>query len=136
MRLVLDAEAVQALVDPGHSARAHVRQSLTAAERLERDVVVPAVVLAGLYRGRSRSSGVDAALARTEVDVVDTDRGLARNVGGLLHQADMGSEHLVDAHVVACALPTGGVVLTGDARDCERLAAGLVHVQVVALRPG
>jgi hypothetical protein len=39
-----------------------VRAALAAAERLGREVIVPAVVLAALYRGRGHSQLVDAAL--------------------------------------------------------------------------
>lgn len=96
-------------------------------------MVAAAVTLAEVYRGRDREQQVDAALARAGVKVVPTDRGLARTVGRLLHQAGAGSEDLVDAHAVALAMNFGGVVLTGDPHDLERLAAGLAHVTIVAL---
>lgn len=53
----------------------------------------------------------------------DTDRLLARLVGGVMAAADAGSEDLADAHVVAVAVEVGGgVVLTGDARDLALLS--------------
>jgi hypothetical protein len=54
----------------------------------------------------------------------DTDRTLARLVGGVLSGAKQDSAQIVDAHVVAVAVERGGgVILTGDVADLERLAA-------------
>lgn len=54
----------------------------------------------------------------------NTDRSLARLVGGALHAAGLGSRAIVDAHVVSTAAEAGGgVVLTGDQKDLEQLAA-------------
>jgi predicted nucleic acid-binding protein len=129
-RLVLDAEAVSRLAHPG--GRGEVKAAMAAALRLRRDVVVPAVVLAELYRGPKHDSVVDALLARvTAIAVRDTDRALARLVGGVLSAAGAGSEDMVDAHVVATAVEAGGgTLLTGDADDLERLAAAYPYVHV------
>jgi hypothetical protein len=63
----------------------------------------------------SRASGIR---------VRDTDRPLARLVGGVLAGAKADSRYLADAHVVAAAVETGGgVVLTGDPDDLASLAA-------------
>lgn len=131
-RLVLDAEAVSALGDPGSGGCDHVRAALTAADRLGRDVVVTCVTLAELYRGRNRSQVVDAMLSREAgVALRDTDRSFARLVGGVLVAAGAGSELLADAHAVAAAVETGGgVVLTSDVADLERLAAPYPNIQV------
>ncbi len=51
----------------------------------------------------------------------------------MLSGAAAGSEDLADAHVVAAAVETGGgVVLTGDPDDLQRLAAGYRNIQVEA----
>jgi predicted nucleic acid-binding protein len=122
--LVLDAAAFDRLVEGDGSI--HVRAALEAASRLGRDVIVPAVVLAELYRGHQRSHELDALLARERgISIRRTDRVLARLVGGLMSAAGVGTEHMVDAHVVAVAAEHGGgVCLTGDTDDLERLAAG------------
>ena len=61
----------------------------------------------------------------------DTDRTLARIVGGILASASAGSEDLADAHVVALAVEKGGgLVLTGDPDDLQRLAAAYRDVVV------
>jgi predicted nucleic acid-binding protein len=128
--LVLDAEAVSRLAHQGR--RAEVKAAMAAALRLRRDVVVPAVVLAELYRGPKHDAVVDALLAReTAIAVRDTDRALARLVGGVLSAAGADSEDMVDAHVVATAVEAGGgTLLTGDADDLERLAAAYPYVHV------
>jgi predicted nucleic acid-binding protein len=100
---------------------------MRAAERLRRDVTVPTVTLAALYRGAARSAELDAMLSREEPNGLrlrDTDRHFARLVGGVLAEARMGSEHLADAHAVAAAVEVGGgVLLTADHKDLARLAA-------------
>lgn len=99
---------------------------MTAAVRLRRDVVVPTVILAELYRGGGHNQFVDSLLAREEEAIVlrDTDRSLARLVGAVLAAAHAGSEDIADAHVVAAAVEGGGgVILTSDSSDLTRLAA-------------
>jgi hypothetical protein len=66
-----------------------------------------------------------SVLAReTGIRVRDTDRPLARLVGGVLTGAKADSRHLADAHVIAAAVEAGGgVVLTGDPDDLASLAA-------------
>jgi predicted nucleic acid-binding protein len=126
MIVALDSEAVSALAGRDTPAKRKVRQALTAAVRTRSDVVVPTVVLAELYRGAGRVQLVDALLSRHEhaIDTRDTDRALARFVGAVLHAAGAGSEHIVDAHVIAIAAEAGGgVALTADADDLIRLAA-------------
>jgi len=130
--LVLDAAALSALARPRGQRFREVRAALEAARRLGRDVVVPAVVLAELYRGPGHSQIVDACLSReTGITVQETDRSFARLVGGVLTAARTGSKDMVDAHVVAAAVVAGGgVVLTGDRLDLERLAAAYPNVSV------
>ncbi len=126
MNLVLDAEAVSALLDARHPRERRVRQSMEAARRTGRVVTVATVTLAELYRGSRRSQALDALLSRhgDALRLRDTDRALARLVGALLAEAGSGSEHLADAHAVAVAVEVGGgVVLTSDPDDLGRLAA-------------
>jgi hypothetical protein len=126
MRVVLDSEAINVLAQPSHPGQTVVRRSLIAAHRLRRDVVIPTVTLAELYRGAGHSRALDSMLARQAAAILlrDTDRGLARLVGAILAEAGLGSEYLVDAHAVAVAVEDGGgLVLTGDPDDLTRLAA-------------
>ena len=115
------------------SSRAQrVRAALRAAERLDRQVVVPAVVLAELYRGPRHNQVVDSCLSREgAIEVRDTDRDLARLVGGVLASVGAASDDLVDAHCVATAVEAGrGLVLTGDVDDLRRLSAVYANVVV------
>ena len=136
--IVLGAEPLSILARPRSRAHDEVRAALEAARRLNRDVIVPAVILAELYRGPGKNPMVDACLSReTGMLVRDTDRALARLVGGVLSGADTGSADLADAHTVAAAVETGGgVVLTTDPTDIRRLAASYPNVQVETLDPG
>ena len=127
MKLVLDQAAVSALAELPSEAQRQVRRAMTAASRLRREVTVPTVILAELYRGAGRNQMIDSLLSReTEaLELRDTDRALARLVGGVLAAAGSGSgsEELADAHVVAAAVEAGGgVILTVDVDDLTRLA--------------
>lgn len=108
---------------------------MRAAERLGRDVVVPTVILAELYRSPRHNQFVDSCLSReTGVRIRDTDRRLARLIGGVLAGAGAGSDHLADAHVVAVAVEMGGgLILTGDENDLQRLAAPYPNILVEPL---
>lgn len=136
MIVALDAEAVVALGGRDTPAKRRVRRALESATRTRSDVVVPTLALAELYRGPARSQLVDALLARTEPAILarDTDRSLARFVGAILHAAGLGSEHIVDAHVIAVAVEAGGgIALTADPDDLGRLAAPYGSVVVEPL---
>ncbi|HEV7667590.1 MAG TPA: type II toxin-antitoxin system VapC family toxin [Thermoanaerobaculia bacterium] len=134
--VVLDAGALTALASNRSEQRSlEVRAALRAATRLRREVIVPAVILAELYRGPRHNSVVDACLSReTGIRVRDTDRALARIVGGVLAAANLGSMHLADAHVIAVAVDSGGgLVLTTDPDDLGQLAATFGNVTAVQL---
>lgn len=133
--VVLDSEALVALAGRSGRRNLEVRAALRAAARLHREVIVPSVILAELYRGPRHNPLVDACLSReTGIRVRDTDRPLARIVGGVLAAAQAGSEHLADAHVVAVAVEFGGgLVLTADTEDLGRLAASYGNVTVLGL---
>ncbi|HVH22103.1 MAG TPA: hypothetical protein VNA11_06580 [Pseudonocardia sp.] len=136
MIVCLDSEAFRALAGPDSEAKRRVRRILQAASRLGRDVQVPTLVLAELYRGRGHNQLVDACLARERASLAsrDTDRELARIVGGVLAAAGSDSSMIVDAHVVATAVDAGGgVLVTGDRADLERLSAPYHHIAVEAI---
>jgi len=133
--VVLDAGALSALAGRSSDRNSDVRAALRAANRLGREVVVPAVILAELYRGPRYNQMVDACLSReTGILVRVTDRSLAKLVGGVLAAASVGSEHLADAHVIATAVDLGGgIALTTDQSDLDRLAAAYRNVLVVTV---
>jgi predicted nucleic acid-binding protein len=133
--VVLDSEALVALAGGTGRRTIEVRAVLLAAARLRREVVVPSVILAELYRGPRHNALVDACLSReTGIRVRDTDRPLARIVGGVLATAQAGSKFLADAHVIAVAVELGGgLAVTTDIEDLSRLAASYGNVTVVGL---
>jgi predicted nucleic acid-binding protein len=134
--VAVDCEAFNALAGPASVRKQRVRRVLRRAQLLERRVVVPSVVLAELYRGRGHNQLVDACLAResASLDARDTDRALARIVGGVLAGAGARSTMIVDAHVVAVAVEAGGgILVTGDPDDLERLSAPYANVVVEAV---
>jgi predicted nucleic acid-binding protein len=139
MRLVLDAEAVNALLDPRHPSERKVRRGMEAARRLRRDVAIATGTLGELYRGAGRNPALDALLAREWADGLvlrDTDRSLARLIGALLTEASADSALFADAHPVAVAVEAGGgVIQTADPDDLGRLAAPYrtVTIEPVAL---
>jgi predicted nucleic acid-binding protein len=131
--VTLDAEAFNALAGPDSVRKRRVRRILRVAQQLGREVVVPSVILAELYRGRGRNQLVDACLARERASLAsrDTDRDLARIVGGVLTAARARSAMLADAHVVAVAVEAGGgVLVTGDPVDLNQLSSSYNHIVV------
>ena len=95
---------------------------------------VPSAVLVELYRGGGTDAAIDSVLARGFAQVVTTGARTARVAGHLLAAAGAGSELAIDALVVATAIRFGGgVVLTHDPDDLERLAAGHPGIAVAAI---
>lgn len=135
LALVLDAEALSAFSRQRGQRFREVRAALEAARRLQRDVVVPAVILAELYRGPGHSQVIDACLSRESwMRVRDTDKAFARYVGAILTAAGADSSDMADAHAVAAAVESGGgVILTGDEDDLNRLAASYPTIHVVVV---
>lgn len=96
------------------------------------EVLLPAAVLAEHYRGGGHDQVADSCLGRsTGIQVIDTTRQLARQVGHILAGAGCGSAEHVDATVVAAALAAGGgVIATADPDDLRLLSAGLVGIVI------
>lgn len=131
--LILDAEALNAL------ARSTARGALAARTRAilgiayeERALVrVPAPVLAEVCRGPRFDAAIERVLSDRGIVVVDLTRSMARRAGSLLARAGLGSEHAVDAFVVATAVELApSVIATGDPSDLSRLAAGQRQVRI------
>lgn len=121
-----------------------LRALLAEAHRRDREVIVPTIVCAELARGSRRTRALEVAVRRHEASkgerpplrLVDTDFNLARQVGAVLHAVSRGSDHIVDAHVVACCVPPGGgLVVTRDPNDILELADAVpaVRVRVVSV---
>ena len=135
--LVLDSAGLDGLCQ--HRPPDLLRALLAEAHRRGRDVIVPTIVCAELARGSRRTRALEAAVGRHKpregerppLRLIDTDFDLARQVGAVLHSVSSGSERIVDAHVVACCVPTGGgLVVTSDPNDILELADAVPAVRV------
>ena len=134
--LVLDSEAMNRLARASSGSRpSGVHAFIIAALQTDSDVVVPTAVLSELYRGDGYDAALDACLKRYPgIEVIDTNRRLAKTVGNLLADRGLGSAHHVDACVVASAIAAGGgVILTCDPDDIRQLAAGQLDIDVESL---
>lgn len=137
MRLVLDGEAVAALLTPGHPGRRRLRWALGAAHQAGRDATVPTASLAGLYLRPGHNGALEALLAEGGSGGLllrDTDRELARLIGVVLADGRGDPGWLEPAHLVAVALEGGGgLILTGDPARVGRLSRSYRSILVEAL---
>lgn len=136
--VVLDNEAVQALLDPAHRKHRRVLAAVeVVAARRGRGVgagrlVVPTAVRveAGWDRRTSGAAGIN----RLRVEDAPLDRGAADRASEV--QRELGVS-VADAHLAAVlgdSAPARFAVLTSDASDVRRIAAYLgAEVTVVAL---
>jgi len=134
--LILDSEAVNALAHASERAALaeRARAILTVAHERRALVRVPAPVLAEVCRGRRLDAAVDRILNGRGIEAISLTPGCARRAGALLAKANLGSDHAVDAFVVATALEFGSAVIaTGDPQDVSRLAAGHRQIRVFAI---
>lgn len=122
-RLILASGAVIALARLDLRARA----VLAAAREAGVEVVIPSVVIAEAVRGSAKDAPVNRVVkAVGEVRPVSETTG--RVAGALLGAT--GSTATIDALVVASAIELGGgVLLTNDPDDLEKLAGR--HTEVV-----
>ncbi|MGH9122428.1 MAG: PIN domain-containing protein [Acidimicrobiales bacterium] len=140
--LVLDAAGLDALCSsrPPPRFRALVAEAL----RRDREVLTPTLVCAEIARGRSRTAALEAAIGRHDrargerpaIRLVDTTFDLARQVGAVLEAANAGSDRIVDAHVVAvCVISGGGLVVTSDSGEILELAEGMPATRIRTTTP-
>jgi predicted nucleic acid-binding protein len=139
--VVLDSAALSEIALPGPGGpSAALRALLEVAWKQQRPVLAPAVVCAETCRGLARTRSVEALLSRHDaarlerspIRVVDTNFELARLVGTVLFASDAGSEDIVDAHVVAiCVHRGGGLIVTSDPEDMDRLKQPFLGVRIV-----
>jgi predicted nucleic acid-binding protein len=81
------------------------------------DTVIPASVLAQVWRGGPRSARLARLIATSTVDALDEDR--AREIGVRL--GAHGGNDVADAHVSCCAVERRAIVATSDRADIETL---------------
>ena len=124
--VVLDAGALIAIERGNRAVQALL-------ERIKRDgakILVPAGVVAEVWRDGARQARIAKLLAAAETEVVALNGRRARAAGVLLGLA--GAEDVVDASVVVCAREHGNEVpvLTSDPGDLRELAENLAIVAI------
>jgi predicted nucleic acid-binding protein len=136
-RVVLDAGAFDAL---NTKAGAKLRDLLARTITRGGEIWCAAVTLAEVARGRARTREVETALSRRYggelIRLLVTDEELAKQVGGILHAANKGSNSIADAHVIAACVPAEvAVVVTTDPDDIAELSAVVPGVKIMPRRP-
>jgi hypothetical protein len=81
-------------------------------------IVVPASVLAQIWRGGSRSAVLARLIEASEIDPLNEKR--AKEIGVRLARRD--ASDIADAHVVCCASEQHATVVTSDSDDIQALA--------------
>jgi predicted nucleic acid-binding protein len=129
--LLLDAEAISSIAQGPAGRRDKVRALAAEMRRRGLPVGTAAAVMAEVVRGRPADAGVFAGLRRERVEVYPVDSRVGIRAGALLGNAGLGSEHAVDAFVVAVAdLAGGAVIATVDLDDLRLLAGHASHVVI------
>ena len=130
--LVLDADGVSKAASNDRTVQAWLQR----ARELDADLVISAVTLAELVRGRPRDAAVNRVVKAAEV--MPADEQLARTAGRLLGNA--ASDATIDALVGATTLAAQArhdaarcVLLTSDPADLGALLADHPEVRVVAV---
>lgn len=123
--LTLDSGALIGFERHDREVMAQVKAALLAG----RELAVPAVVVAEVWRGGARSAAVARLLAAC--DVVPIDEALGRAAGEAL--ARVARAGAIDALVMAVAEHRKDMVLTSDETDLRRLQGHFPSVTVVAI---
>lgn len=107
---------------------------MRSAQRRGEPVRIPSVILLEVYRGGGTDEAIDTELRRGYARVITTGARLARIAGHALARIGAGSELAVDALVVATAVRLGGgLILTHDPTDLERLAAAHPSIRIAPI---
>ncbi|MFR9751604.1 PIN domain-containing protein [Nocardia sp. 004] len=116
MTVVLDAGALIGL----EKRNARVAALIKRAMEIRVQLLVPAPVLAQVWRDSPRQHPLARLLSTAGVQVIDLDQRGAQAVGALL--AATGAVDVVDAHVIVCAhLTRARKVVTSDPDDLRAL---------------
>jgi hypothetical protein len=123
MTLVLDAAALIGLERNDRN----LVVLLSRAVEQGRAIVVPAGVVAQVWKDPSRQVRLVRVLNAEDVDSAALDAELARAVGRLLAARD--ASDVIDASVVVLAHHHAAAVVTSDADDLRRLSADLPRIE-------
>jgi hypothetical protein len=94
------------------------------------EILIPASVLAQVWRGGPRSARLAKLMAGSKSDYLDEAR--AKEVGERL--GSRGMSDIADAHVVCCALDRNADLITSDPDDMEALAGPKENLILVAIQ--
>ncbi len=122
--LTLDAGALIGIERDDREVAMLIRITL----RDELSIAIPAGVLAQVWRSGSRQAQLARLLNNEAVEIVALDDLTARLAGQLCGMR--GTDDVIDASVVLCALARGHRVATSDPDDLERLAPRLALIVV------
>jgi predicted nucleic acid-binding protein len=107
---------------------------MRSAQQRYESVRVPSAILVELYRGAGTDKAIDRELSRGYARVITTGTRIARIAGHALAGSGAASEMAIDALVVATAARLGGgLILTHDPSDLERLAAAHRNIRIAAI---
>lgn len=112
-RLILDAGALIGFERDNRIVAAIIEEAQECGGR----TVIPASVLAQVWRGGPRAARLAKLIAGSEVDALE--QGRAREIGERLGGRD--DSDVVDAHVVCCAAEHQAAIVTSDLDDAEAL---------------
>lgn len=99
------------------------------AEELGGRVIVPASVLAQVWRGGPRAARLARLLDSSGIDLLDEER--AKEVGVRLGRR--GADDVADAHVACCAIELRAPVVTSDRADIEALTEPDERVSLIGV---
>lgn len=93
------------------------------------DTVIPASVLAQVWRGGPKAARLARIVAGSDIDSLGEDR--AKEIGVRL--GAQGGKDIADAHVASCAIEHRAVVATSDRDDIEALLEPDEPVRLIAV---
>jgi hypothetical protein len=91
--------------------------------------VIPASVLAQVWRGGPKAARLAKIVAGSDIDSLGEDR--AKEIGTRLGAQD--GKDIADAHVACCAVECRAIVATSDRADIETLIEPGEQVQLIAV---
>jgi len=117
--IVLDTGALTAF----ERADGHVRATIRRATEAGSGILVPAGVVAEVWRDGTRQAQLARLLTNDAITVPALDEVIAKAAGVLCGRS--GTADVIDATVVLAARSAGAVVLTGDSSDLRRIDPSL-----------
>jgi len=93
------------------------------------DTVIPASVLAQVWRGGPKSARLARIVAGSDIDSLGEDR--AKEIG--IRLGTQAGKDIADAHVACCAVERQAIVATSDRDDIKALMEPGERVHLIAV---